>query len=79
MENRIIGFDAGEDGGVACLFTAETPRSYDARRRQFIKTKFYKLTTNKEGFKKLLKLAPTVFVIEPTGMRYIQPWLDLCA
>ena len=78
MDNRIIAFDAGEDGGVACLFDKEPPRSYEARRRQFVKTKFHKLTTDKEGFKKLLKLAPTVFVVEPTGMRYIQPWLDLC-
>lgn len=78
MENRIIAFDAGENGGVACVFNAEPPRSYEARRRAFVKTKFHNLETNKEGFKKLLKLAPNVFVVEPTGMHYIRPWLDLC-
>lgn len=78
MENRVVAFDAGEGGGVACLFGAEPPRSYEARRKAFIKTKFHALSTNKEGFKELLKLAPTVFVVEPTGMNYIYPWLNLC-
>ncbi|NER36225.1 MAG: IS110 family transposase [Oscillatoria sp. SIO1A7] len=78
MENRIIAFDAGENGGVACVFNAEPPRSCEARRRAFVKTKFHNLETNKEGFKKLLKLVPNVFVVEPTGMHYIRPWLDLC-
>lgn len=72
MENIILGIDVSKSS-ISCCKLAEMPKE---PRQFFYDAEFHHFDANAIGIEQLLKLNPTIAVLEPTGVNYSRLWCD---
>lgn len=73
---RVVGLDVCKDSVVACILDAARPIE---PRQLYYDLDFPRFFTDASGIKSLLALAPTVAVLEPTGVNYSKFWVTKLA
>lgn len=73
---RVVGLDVCKDSVVACILDAARPIE---PRQLYYDLDFPRFFTDALGIKSLLALAPTVAVLEPTGVNYSKFWVTKLA
>ncbi|MGL4618348.1 MAG: IS110 family transposase [Chroococcidiopsis sp.] len=73
---RVVGLDVCKDSVVACILDAAP---LNEPRQLYYDLNFPRFFTDALGIKSLLDLAPTVAVLEPTGVNYSKLWVTKLA